>query len=711
MMAWPNTSRSSPRNLEVASDLQPSLATMLPELISTGMSPVVRPMSQWVEEEIWIPTGQRQGQFRHSNHPVSRIWFRELDSGKWWRTAVVAPTQNGKTVMGYVLPVLYHLFELKETVIIGLPDMRMANDKWERDFLPMILASQYRHLLPERGEGSRGGKVRSAVTFTHGPMLRFMSRGGSDKSAAGFSGCRVVAITETDGMDEPGESSREADKCKQIEARTRGFPEAYRRTYLECTASIEEGKIWVEYSDVGTRSRLVRPCRYCKAWVTPERQHLKGWQDAADEEEAREKSAWHCPECDHAWTQVDREWGWERILLVHQGQEVTPEGKIVGKPPRTRTLGFRWGAIDNPFTDAGTCGAEEWRALKSKDKEAAEKEILQWTNAMPWVPPEQYTEELDPDAIEHKETEYKRGIVPPDCIGIAVGIDTHSRILYWEAKAILRRQTEGGEPVISYHVIDYGTVKLDATKLAREAIIAGLKQCKRHFDGGWLDETGRRWVPSQVWIDSGYAAHNTPVKVFCAAANKGLEVMDTIWRPCKGHGIGQVRMTVYRAPENKPNVKTKTSILLYVGNEYHIVRPKQGKTNWQGAQLVHVNSDVWKTAVHDGFTVEAGQAGSITLFEDAGDDRDVYKAQICGEKQVEKTYKERGKCMTWVAIGANHYLDTAYLSLAAADFVVTNIHRFGPVKQGRKRAEDYANRPSAGDLASRYAGRPVATVP
>ncbi len=706
-MAWTNTPKSLPPNSEIAKDLRLSLATILPILIKTAAAPTVRSMSQWAEEEIWIPTGQKAGRFKHSNHPVSRIWFRELDSGYWWRTAVVAPTQNGKTVMGYVIPVLYHLFELKETVIIGLPDMRMANDKWERDFLPMILASQYGVLLPGRGEGSRGGKVRSAVTFTNGAMLRFMSRGGSDKAAAGFSGCRVVAITETDGMDEPGEVSREADRCKQIEARTRGFPEAYRRTYLECTASIEEGKIWTEYTG-GTRSRLVRPCPYCSDWVTPERKHLKGWQEAVDEEDAREKAAWHCPECDHAWSQADREWGWDRMLLVHQGQEVTPEGKIVGKPPRTRTLGFRWGAVDNPFTDAGTCGAEEWRALQAKDKTGAEKEILQWTNAMPWVPDEQYTEELDPDAIEHKETEYKRGIVPPNCIGISVGIDTHSRILYWEVKAILRHPDTG---VVTYHVVDYGTLKLDATKLAREAILAGLKVLKRQFDGGWIDETGKRWMPCQVWIDSGYAAHNTPIKVFCAAANKGLDVMDAIWRPCKGHGIGQVRNTPYRAPENKPNVKTQTSILLYVGNEYYIVRPKQGKTNWQGAQLVHVNADVWKTAVHDGFSVDAGETGSITLFEDNGSDRDTYKAQICGEKQVEKTYKERGKCMTWVAIGANHYLDTAYLATAAADFVLSNPHRFGPVKQGRKRAEDFANRPSAADMASRYAGRPVAAIP
>ena len=366
------------------------------------------------------------------------VW--ELDSNRWWRTAVVAPTQNGKTLMGYVIPVLYHLFELKETVIIGLPDMRMASDKWEREFLPVIEASRYAELFPgqgdrRQGEGSRGGKITSAVHFLHGPMLRFMSAGGSDKSRAGFAGCRVVAITETDGMDEAGEESREANKCKQIEARTRGYDESKRRCYMECTASFPEGKIWAEYSQ-STKSRLVRPCPYCHAWVCPEREHLKGWQDAVDEEDAREKSAWHCPECDRAWTQADREEGWEQLRLVHDGQEVTPEGEVVGKPPRVRTLGFRWGAMDNPFTTAGTCGFEEWKGAKSKDRENSEKKILQFTNARPYEAPDTIVEELDLEDIESKEIQYKRGIVPPNCIGLALAVDTHARILYWEGKAV-----------------------------------------------------------------------------------------------------------------------------------------------------------------------------------------------------------------------------------------------------------------------------------
>ena len=106
------------------------------------------------------------------------------------------PTQSGKTLACFVIPLLYHLFEIRETVICGLPDIDMAMDKWSVDILPVIEQSQYRELLPTKGSGSRGGRVES-IPFRNGATLKFMSGGGGDKSRAGFTS-RVMVITETD---------------------------------------------------------------------------------------------------------------------------------------------------------------------------------------------------------------------------------------------------------------------------------------------------------------------------------------------------------------------------------------------------------------------------------------------------------------------------------------------------------------------------------
>jgi hypothetical protein len=125
--------------------------------------------------------------------------------------------------------------------------MAMAADKWREDMLPVLEATRYRNLLPRRGGGSRGGRVET-ILFLNGATLKFMSGGVSDKSRAGFTS-RVVVITETDGLDETGGSSREADKVTQLEARTRASG-SRKRIY---TVSTEDGRAWREYQQ-GTAS-------------------------------------------------------------------------------------------------------------------------------------------------------------------------------------------------------------------------------------------------------------------------------------------------------------------------------------------------------------------------------------------------------------------------------------------------------------------------
>jgi hypothetical protein len=163
----------------------------------------LRSMRQFAEEEVIIPDGPFAGRpFRCARQPYTGLWFDEVDSGRWTRCVATGPTQSGKTLSCFIIPLLYHLFEMGETVICGLPDMDMASDKWNMDILPVLEQSRYRDLMPQRGGGSRGGKVES-VKFTNGATLKFMSGGGSDKSRAGFTS-RVVVVTETDGMDQPG---------------------------------------------------------------------------------------------------------------------------------------------------------------------------------------------------------------------------------------------------------------------------------------------------------------------------------------------------------------------------------------------------------------------------------------------------------------------------------------------------------------------------
>ena len=164
-----------------------------------------------------------------------------------------------------------------------------------------------------------------------------MSGGGGDKSRAGAT-ARVIVVTETDGFDVTSKKSREASKIKQIEGRKRAYKNW--RIYKECTVSTSKGHTWKRYND-GTASRIVVPCVHCGEKVTPEREHLRGWQEAETESESLTLSHFCCPACGKAWTEQER---LEAVLLselIHKGQTIDAGGTIHGDLPATRTLGFR----------------------------------------------------------------------------------------------------------------------------------------------------------------------------------------------------------------------------------------------------------------------------------------------------------------------------------------------------------------------------------
>jgi hypothetical protein len=362
--------------------------------------PVLRELLDFAESEIVLPDGPHKGdKFRRHTQPWAGLFLAELGTGRWQRSALLGPTQAGKSLVGYVLLVLYHLFEYAETVVLGVPDMKMGNDKWRRDILPVIKASRFKDLLPKRGQGSRDGEIKDSVTFENGATLKFMTGGGGDASRSGFTS-RVVGVTEVDKMDAAGEASRETDKVGQIEARTDSFADKA-RIYLECTVSIEEGRIWQEYIH-GTQSRVACPCPHCRAWVTPEREHLIGWREADTEEDARERARWICPGCGVELTEPQRVEMNRRAMLVHRGQTVNADGRVEGELPKTRTLSCRSNAFNNLFWTAATVAAREWRAARDPDEQNAEKEMQQFVWVQPFKGDAEDVTKLDAQTITRR---------------------------------------------------------------------------------------------------------------------------------------------------------------------------------------------------------------------------------------------------------------------------------------------------------------------
>lgn len=599
---------------------------------------VVRSMREFAETEIVIPDGPFEGRrFTTDRQPFSRLWFAEVDSQKWRRMIATGPQQSGKSLACFIIPTLYHLFEIQETVICGLPDMDMAADKWREDLLPAIERSRFRDLLPRIGGGSRGGRVQT-IQFRHGPTLKFMSGGGSDKRRAGFTS-RVVVVTETDGLDEAGGASREADKLTQIEGRTRAYGDRA-RIYMECTVSTEAGRTWREYTE-GSRSRIVLPCPHCAAWVMPEREHLIGWSGAETKNAAAAAAMFACPNCGEGWTEEERGTANHAGRLLHEGQTIDESGTIHGRPPATDTLGFRWTATNNLLVSAAVVGADEWRAARALDEELAEREMRQFVWALPSKPNRDTSGNASTHEITTRVVDFPRGVCPDTAEFLTAAMDVGKWLTHWVVVAF----SPGATP----HVVDYGRIEVATNDLGIEAaIIAACREfadmVRPGYPVGRADN--RRLIPGECWIDAGYETDT--VYKFCRAEGEPF-------RPSMGQAASQ-RPTRFRSGPTRTGSRVR-----FIGEGYHFSFMANAKVT-----LAEVNADQWKTWVANRLATPVGQPGALTLFRAPPNDHLAFAKHLTAEVRVDEFVAGRGMVTRWEQKRkANHWLDAVYNACAA----------------------------------------------
>lgn len=635
-------------------------------------APRLRPLWQFAEEEIVIPDGPYKDlKFRCSTQPYSRLWFDAIDSGLWQRFAATGPSQTGKTLTCAVIPLMYHLFEFGETVIFGVPDMEMAYDKWQQDLEPAILASRYADQIPTKGRGSRGGSFAS-ITFRNGATLKFMAGGGDDKNRAAFTS-RILVVTEVDGFTS-SDLSVESDKIKQMEARTRAYGNR-RRIYLECTVSTETGKIWQEYN-AGTCSRIVLPCPHCGGWVSPEREHLLGWQDAPDELDAEERSQFFCPAegCGQAWSEPDRAEANRGAKLIHREQTIGDDGAFLGDPPKTRTLGFRWSAVNNLFTTAGQLGAEEWKSSRELDQDNAERERQQFVWVIPHKSDIQDLAALSVDALMLRQGPHCKGITPPDMQLITAAIDVGKYLLHFTAKA--------WSSLPLGFTLDYGVQEVHSRDLGEEtAILTALRQLREKLLAGWA-HGGKQKPPTVILVDSG--------NWYDTVCNFVLESGRPFFAS-KGFGTTTYSKGAYSRPAGLGK-KIK-----FIGDDFHVALQDNG------VALVEYDADAWKSKLHSRLECKPDEPGACLLFRT--EDPRIhfsYAKHMTAEKRVEEWQAGKGLTTRWEKIRKeNHWLDTesmANLAGACAGVQVVRINRQHPEPPPRSSQEPsaFVRRPSSG---------------
>jgi phage terminase large subunit GpA-like protein len=614
-------------------------------------------MRQFAEQEIVIPDGPFAGRrFNCDRQPYTRLWFDEVDSGRWSRHVATGPTQSGKSLSCFVIPILYHLFELGETVICGLPDMDMAGDKWRESILPVIERSRYRKLLPRSGGGSRGGRVE-AITFRNGETLKFLSGGGSDKSRAGFT-AKVLVVTETDGLDQSSANSRESDKITQMEARTRAFGNR-KRVYLECTVSTETGRTWREYQQ-GTCSKIVLPCPHCGEWVAPEREHLSGWQSAASYIEARDVAFFTCPACGEGWSDAQRVQANALCKLLHRDQKLV-DGEVAGDLPQTDTLGFRWSGVNNLFATAGDLAADEWRAARAGDEDNAEREMRQFVWCLPSQPQKWEQISLATQEIINRATDIPRGFLPAATTHVTAAIDLGKFLTHWVVVAWSEQATG--------HIVDYGRIEVAFNELGLEqALMLALREFREMCVAGWprVGAHTEHKSADYAWVDAGYTSH-VPY-AFCRESGQRF-------LPAVGRGAAQQRAQWYNRP-------TQTgSVVQHIGEGFHI-----NHLPAENLFLVETDADHWKTWVHERLKTPLKSPGAMTLFKGGSLEHLGLAKHLTAEVKTEEFVPGKGLVVRWQCLNRNnHWFDALYNACAAGHLAGVRLIKLEPPAEPPKR--------------------------
>lgn len=580
---------------------EPPEKKVLVRMVRGCLAPITRSMREFAEQEVRLPNGPFEGRlYNVERQPYAAAWFDLVDSGLWWRHFATGPTQTGKTLTCFVIPIMYHLFERRESVVCGVPSLDMVGDKWNEDIKPVIEASRYAPLLPATGKGSSGGSPVS-VRFQNGTTLRFMTGGGNDKARSAFT-APVLCVTETNGFDVTSETSEEASKLEQLEGRTQAFARfGTRRHYYECTQLLDTSITNTEITQ-GTDTSLMIRCPHCSEYVLPEREHLVGWKDAQTIDDARD-SAMVCPSNGCVWSEDDRELANQDMIPVHRGQEVQA-GEVVGNLPRTDTLGFRWSATHNMFIEMAAVAAEEWRAERATSDENGERKMCQFYWAIPYTLEGAETDGITPELVAGRINERTRRVCPDDTDKVTVAVDVGKRFLHW---AIMAHLSNGASLIVDYgvHIVSgYTQVGVE------EAIKLALTELADDLEAPMTTDSG-----DELMLDLG-------------GVDVGTEWREAIVDWCKARG--PLWVAVRGLPNYKPYDTDK--------KKRRDRNRKGGFEAWEGAEgryasgerfwVLNLNADYWKLRTHNGFMIENEEsrrpfdengvqiAGSITIWGD-----------------------------------------------------------------------------------------------
>jgi phage terminase large subunit GpA-like protein len=575
---------------------------------------------------------------------------RAVASGVWRRVIMVFGAQTGKSEA--MLDVAGQRLDQKPGPILYVgPSKQFLTEQFEPRV--MALLDEAPSLMAKVARGKRMTKTRKVVA---GVPFRLAHSGSS--TALKSDPAVLALVDEYDEMRDNvnqqggplGLVERRGDTYADFVCVVTSTPKRGRIAttedaisglhFWEIAVSEDiESPIWQLWQQ-GTRHHWCWPCPHCDEYFVP-RFNLLRFPLKVTPLEAGRETHLECPKCGGV---IDDEHKAEmnaRGRYVAPGQTIDKGGNVGGPMPDTKAISFWVSGLASPFVSF----AERVSVLVEAQQSGDDAMVQQAINAGFGELYSPGGGEV-PEWVEIKEksrrSTYQRGEVPGDVLYLTLACDVQKHSLPWVIRGWGARATSW--------LINYGYLRGDTSE---EEIWAAL---------GDLVSAPVDGLPIKLaFIDSGFR----PGKTDTMPINRVYEFCRRFMRrvrPTKGSA------TAMRTP------------LVFSKIE---VNRKDGRAAKFGLDLVRLDTDHWKSWVHERLRWPEDHVGGWHVFKGVDDD---YCKQLVSEARL----KQPTGRIEWVQRSRdNHFFDCEAMQAAAG--YLLNVQRI-PLQNRQTRSKDVVGR-------------------
>jgi phage terminase large subunit GpA-like protein len=551
---------------------------------------------------------------------------RAIASGRYKRVVLVMGAQSGKSEL--MLDVAGQRLDQRPGPILYVgPNKQFLTEQFEPRV--MALLDEAPSLMAKVARGKRMTKTRKVVA---GVPFRLAHSGSS--TALKSDPAVLALVDEYDEMRDNvnnqggplGLVERRGDTYADFVCVVTSTPKKGRMATVRDDASNLlywdvavhediESPIWQLWQQ-GTRHHWTWPCPQCGEYFVPRFDLLRFPLRTTPLEAARETFL-ECPNCNGVIDDGHKAEMNARGRYVAPGQSINKEGVVSGEPHDTKAISYWVSGLASPFVTFGERVAVLVEAQQSGDDAMVQQAINAGFGEL-YSPGGGEVPEWMEIKQKSQQATYKRGEVPHDALYLTMAVDVQRHSIPWVIRAWGPRATSW--------LIDYGYLR---GSTAEEEIWLALGDLVTTPIGGMAVRL--------AFIDSGFR----PGKTDTLPLNRVYEFCRRFMRrvrPTKGSS----------APMRTPMIISKIE-----------VSRKDGKAAKYGLDLVRLDTDHWKSWVHERLRWPDGHIGGWHVFKGIDDD---YCHQLVSEARLKQP---TGK-VEWIQRSRdNHFFDCEAMQAAA----------------------------------------------